>query len=155
MPSRRDAIKMTDDEMWAFLDGRHTLQTASINKDGTPHLVAMYYAVMDGRIAFWTYGKSQKVLNLQRDPRISVMVETGDAYSDLKGLTVTGTAELSNDPEVVQAVGEALYPRYFGELNDAAREGVKMSGAKRAAIFVPVKGSRILSWDHSKLGGTY
>jgi nitroimidazol reductase NimA-like FMN-containing flavoprotein (pyridoxamine 5'-phosphate oxidase superfamily) len=90
MPSRRDAIKMTDDEVWAFLDGRHTLQTASINKDGTPHLVAMYYAVMDGRIAFWTYGKSQKVLNLQRDPRISVMVETGEAYSDLKGVTVTG-----------------------------------------------------------------
>jgi hypothetical protein len=95
------------------------------------------------------------VLNLQRDPRISVMVETGEAYSDLKGLTVTATAELSHDPEVVQAVGEALYHRYFGELNDAAREGVKMSGAKRAAIFVPVKGSRILSWDHSKLGGTY
>src|SRR3954469_9506679 len=155
MASRRDAIKMTDDEMWAFLDGRHTLQTASINKDGTPHLVAMYYAVIDGRIAFWTYGKSQKVLNLQRDPRISVMVETGEAYSDLKGVTVTGAAELSDDPEVVQGVGEALYPRYFGELNDAAREGVKVSGAKRVAIFVPIDGSKLMSWDHSKLGGTY
>ena len=70
-------------------------------------------------------------------------------------MTVTGTAELSDDPDVVQGVGEALYPRYFGELNDAAREGVKVSGAKRVAIFVPIEGSKVMSWDHGKLGGTY
>ena len=152
--SRRDQIKMTDEEMWEFLGGRHVLQTASINKDGTPHLVAMYYAVVDGRIAFWTYGKSQKVLNLQRDPRISVMVEDGEAYGDLRGVSITGTAELSDDPDVVQAVGEAVYVRYFGDdLNEAAKEGVKASGRKRVAIFVPT--DKVVSWDHRKLGGTY
>jgi len=153
--SRRDQIKMTDAEMWELLDGPHVLQTASINNDGTPHLVAMYYAVMDGRIAFWTYGKSQKVLNLQRDPRLSVMVEDGDNYGELRGVSITGPAELSDDPEVVQAVGEALYPRYFGELNDMAREGVVASGRKRVAVFIRPSESRVASWDHRKLGGTY
>jgi PPOX class probable F420-dependent enzyme len=154
MASRRDAIKMTDDEMAAFLDGRHVLQVASINKDGTPHLAAMYYAVIDGRVVFWTYGKSQKVLNLQRDPRITVMVEDGESYGELRGVTISGKAELSDDPDVVQAVGEAVYVRYFGDdLNEAAKEGVKASGRKRVAIFVPF--DKVVSWDHGKLGGTY
>ena len=149
--SERGQIQMTVEEVDAFLLEPHTLQVASINPDGAPHLVAMYYAMIDGRISFWTYGRSQKVLNLQRDPRLTVMAEAGRAYSELRGVSVTGKAEISADPEVVASVGEALFPRYFGELDDRAREGVRHTARKRVAVFV--EPSRVVSWDHSKLGG--
>jgi PPOX class probable F420-dependent enzyme len=142
--SRRDQIKMTDDEVWAYLEGVHTLQVASLNADGTPHLAAMFYAVVDGQVGFWTYGKSQKIVNLRRDPRLSVMVETGQAYAELRGATITGRARIVDDGDQVIAFGEALYPRYFGELNDMAKAGV-----------VYVEPDKIVSWDHSKLGGGY
>jgi len=144
---------MSDAEVAAYLGGVHTLQVASINADGTPHLAAMFYAVIDGEVGFWTYGKSQKIVNLRRDPRISVMVETGREYSELKGVTITGRARLIDDLKEVFAFGEVLYPRYFGELNDAAREGIKITGAKR--VVVMVEPSKVVSWDHTKLGGTY
>jgi PPOX class probable F420-dependent enzyme len=151
--SRRDQIRMTDDEVAEFLAGSHTLQVASLNRDGTPHLVAMFYAVDNGRIGFWTYAKSQKILNLRRDPRITVMVETGKAYEELKGVTINGRARLVDDRDQVIAFGELMYPRYFGELNDAARAGVAMTGQKR--IVVMVEPLKTVSWDHTKLGGTY
>ena len=151
VPSSRSRIAMTDEEVADFLSGAHTLQVASINADGTPHLVAMYYAMADGRIAFWTYGKSQKVVNLRRDPRLTVMAEAGGSYGELRGVSITGTAEVADDPETVVGVGEALYPRYFGELNDLAREGVRESGRKRVAVFVDP--SRTVSWDHRKQSG--
>jgi PPOX class probable F420-dependent enzyme len=144
---------MTDAEVAEYLGGVHTLQVASINADGTPHLAAMFYAVVDGQVGFWTYGKSQKVVNLRRDPRITVMVETGKEYSELNGVTITGRARLIDDLDEVFAFGEVLYPRYFGELNDAAREGIKITGAKR--VVVMVEPSKVVSWDHTKLGGTY
>ncbi|HWW52527.1 MAG TPA: TIGR03618 family F420-dependent PPOX class oxidoreductase [Acidimicrobiales bacterium] len=151
--SRREQIRMSDDEVAAFLAGPNTLQVASINADGTPHLVAMFYAVVDGEVGFWTYGKAQKVVNLRRDPRITVMVETGKTYDELKGVTITGRARLVEDCDAVTAFGEVLYPRYFGELNDAARAGVAVTGQKRIVVMVePVK---VVSWDHTKLGGTY
>jgi PPOX class probable F420-dependent enzyme len=151
--SRSDQIRMSEAEVAEFLAGPHTLQVASINADGTPHLAAMFYAVVNGEVGFWTYGKSQKIVNLRRDPRISVMVETGKAYEELRGVTITGRARLVDDRDGVTAFGELLYPRYFGELNDAARAGVAITGQKRVVVFVePVK---VVSWDHSKLAGTY
>ena len=151
--SRRDQIRMTDDEIREYLAGAHTLQVASINADGTPHLAAMFYAVVNGEVGFWTYGKSQKIVNLRRDPRLTVMVETGKAYAELRGVTITGRARLVDDRDEVTAFGELLYPRYFGELNDAARAGVAITGQKRVVVFVePVK---VVSWDHTKLGGAY
>jgi PPOX class probable F420-dependent enzyme len=144
---------MSDAEVQDYLAGVHTLQVASINADGTPHLAAMFYAVVDGQVGFWTYGKSQKIVNLRRDPRISVMVETGKEYSELRGVTITGTARLVEERDQVFAFGELLYPRYFGELNDAAREGIKFTGAKR--VVVMVEPSKVVSWDHTKLGGAY
>jgi PPOX class probable F420-dependent enzyme len=151
--SRRDQIRMTDAEVQDYLNGIHTLQVASINADGTPHLAAMFYAMDNGQVAFWTYGKSQKVVNLRRDPRLSVMVETGMEYSQLRGVTITGRARLVENLDEVFAFGELLYPRYFGELNDAAREGIKYTGAKR--VVVMVEPSKVVSWDHTKLGGAY
>ena len=153
MPGRRDAIKMTDDEMRAFLEAGRDLQVASINADGTPHLVTMWYVVRDGEIAFWTYAKSQKVVNLRRDPRLTVLVATGDVYEQLRGVSISGRAELVEDPDDVLRYGEAVYERYWGELNDTAREGVRAMGTKRVVIVV--KPEKVTSWDHSKLAGAY
>jgi len=151
--SRRDAIKMTDDEIRAFLESGRDLQVASINADGTPHLVTMWYGMQDGEIAFWTYAKSQKVLNLRRDPRLSVLVATGDRYEQLKGVSIVGRAEIVDDPDEVLRYGEAVYERYWGPLNDTVRDGVRAMGAKR--VVIRVKPEKTLSWDHSKLGGAY
>jgi PPOX class probable F420-dependent enzyme len=152
--SRRDQIKMTDEERRDFLAAGRDLQVASINADGTPHLVTMWY-VMDGdRPAFWTYRKSQKIVNLRRDPRLTVLVATGDRYDELKGVSITGTAELVEAPDEVIRYGEQVYERYWGPItDDVVREGVRQMGAKRAVVIV--KPERIASWDHSKLGGAY
>ena len=144
---------MSDDEISAFLEAGRDLQVASINADGTPHLVTMWYAMQDGEIAFWTYGKSQKILNLRRDPRLSVLVATGEVYEQLKGVSIQGQAQIVDDPDDVLRYGEAVYERYWGPLNDTVREGVRAMGAKRVVIVV--KPDKILSWDHSKLGGAY
>jgi hypothetical protein len=113
----------------------------------------MWYAMQDGEIAFWTYGKSQKIINLRRDPRLTVLVATGEVYEQLKGVSIQGQAEIVDDPDDVLRYGEAVYERYWGPLNDTVREGVRAMGAKRVVIVV--KPDKILSWDHSKLGGSY
>jgi PPOX class probable F420-dependent enzyme len=113
----------------------------------------MWYGMHDGEIAFWTYGKSQKVVNLRRDPRLSVLVATGDRYETLKGVSISGRAEIVDDPEEVLRYGEAVYERYWGPINDAARDGVRAMGAKRVVIVV--KPEKTLSWDHGRLGGAY
>jgi PPOX class probable F420-dependent enzyme len=145
---------MTEAEIDEFLAPPRNLQVATINQDGTPHLVTMYYAVIDGKVVFWTYRKSQKVFNLHRDPRLTVLVEDGKEYGELRGVQITGRATLSEDHDAVMAVGERLFVRYFGDdLNDAARAGVEASAAKRVSI--TVEPDHIVSWDHTKLGGGY
>jgi PPOX class probable F420-dependent enzyme len=152
--SRRDQILMTPDEMHAFLDEGRDLQVASINADGTPHLVTMWY-LRDGEdLLFWTYAKSQKVVNVRRDPRATVLVATGEKYEELKGVSINGSTSVIDDLDEVLAFGERVYEKYWGPIdNDLVREGVRMMGAKRVVIRVtPVKTT---SWDHSKLGGNY
>jgi PPOX class probable F420-dependent enzyme len=151
--SRRAEITMSEGEIDEFLAPARNLQVATVNRDGTPHLVTMYYAVIDGKVAFWTYRKSQKVLNLRRDPRITVLVEDGTIYGELRGVQIAGRATLSDDPKVVMDVGERIFARYFGELDDAARAGVEASGAKRTAI--TIEPDHVVSWDHRKLGGNF
>jgi PPOX class probable F420-dependent enzyme len=154
MPSRRDQIMMTPEEIRGFLDEQRTLQVASINSDGTPHLVAMWYARYDGEIAFWTYAKSQKVMNLRRDPRLTVMVESGDKYEELKGVTIYGQGRIVSDLEEVFAFGDNVYERYWGPIdNDLVREAVHTMGRKRVVIVVEPE--KTVSWDHAKLGGMY
>lgn len=145
---------MTPDEMAAFLDVGRDLQVASINGDGTPHLVTMWYVRDGDDLCFWTYAKSQKVLNVRRDPRVTVLVATGDVYEELRGVSVNGTATVIDDLDAVLAFGEQVYEKYWGPIdNDLVREGVRTMGAKRVVIRVsPVK---ITSWDHSKLAGVY
>ena len=152
--SRRDQILMTPDEMRTFLDEGRDLQVASINADGTPHLVTMWY-LRDGEdLLFWTYAKSQKVVNVRRDPRATVLVATGEKYEELKGVSITGSTTVVDDLDEVLAFGEQVYEKYWGPIdNDLVREGVRTMGAKRVVIRVtPVKTT---SWDHSKLAGVY
>ena len=145
---------MTPDEMATFLDAGRDLQVASINADGTPHLVTMWYVRDGDELCFWTYAKSQKVVNVRRDPRVTVLVATGDVYEELRGVSVNGTATVVDDLDAVLAFGEQVYEKYWGPIdNDLVREGVRTMGAKRVVIRVaPVK---ITSWDHSKLAGVY
>lgn len=140
---------MTDEEVWRFLDEPHTLQVATINPDGAPHLVAMFYTVSDGRIAFWTYGRSQKVRNLERDPRATVLVESGRSYDELKGVQISGPATISDDADLLREVGESVYRRYYGEVDDTVRLGIDHAARKRVVVLVEPR--RIVSWDHAKL----
>src|SRR5689334_3004870 len=102
MPSRRDLIKMTSAEADAFLTGRHSMSVATVGAEGRIHLVAMWYGFLDGAPAFWTYGRSQKIVNLRRDPRLTCLVETGETYDTLKGVELVGRGEVIDDPTVVQ-----------------------------------------------------
>jgi len=149
MAGPRERIRMTDAEVAEFLDTERTLQVASIGPDGAPHLVAMWFSVIDGRIVMWTYAKSQKAANLRRDPRLTCLVEAGERYGDLRGVSITGTVEIVDDPARVLEVGEALHRRYQGEISHASRPGLEAESRKRIAVFVdPV---RTTSWDHRKL----
>ena len=145
---------MTTPEMHEFLDAGRDLQVASINADGTPHLVTMWYLREGDDLLFWTYGKSQKVVNVRRDPRVTVLVATGDVYEELRGVSINGTATVVDDLDEVLEFGLNVYEKYWGTIDDdLVREGVKVMGAKRVVIRVsPVKTT---SWDHSKLAGVY
>jgi PPOX class probable F420-dependent enzyme len=151
--SRRGLIKMTDAEVEDFLSGRHTMNVASFNHDATIHLVAMWYAMLDGDPVFWTFGKSQKIRNLQRDPRITLLVETGEQYAELMGVEMVGRGEVITDHDAIMAIGEAVYVRYFGEIDDDVRPFVHATGAKRFGVRVAV--DKVVSWDHRKLEGGY
>lgn len=151
--SRRDQIRMSDAEIETFLSGRHTMNVASMNHDGTIHLVAMWYAVLDGDPVFWTFGKSQKIKNLQRDPRITLLVESGEEYGELIGVELVGQATVLTDHDAIMEIGEAVYARYFGEVTDEVRPFVELTGAKRFGVRVKV--DRVVSWDHKKLDGAY
>jgi PPOX class probable F420-dependent enzyme len=152
--SRRDQIRMTEAETQAFLETGRDLQVGSINADGTPHLVTMWYEIEDGEICFWTYAKSQKVVNLRRDPRLSVLVATGEAYEELRGVSIVGHAEIVDTlPEVI-AFGMHLFPKYWGPVDDdLVRAGVEAQAAKR--VLIRVKPDKTVTWDHAKLAGIY
>jgi PPOX class probable F420-dependent enzyme len=151
--SRRDLIRMTADEVDAYLAGRRVMNVATIGPDGQPHLVAMWYGFVDGLPAFWTYGRSQKVKNIERDPRITCLVESGDTYDELRGVELVGRAEVRADHDTVMALGRDVYERYTGPWSDDIAPLIERMGAKRVAVVIHVE--RVVSWDHTKLGGTY
>ena len=151
--SRRDQIRMSDEEIRSFLQEQRTLQVATIDHDGWPHLIAMWYGLINDQIVFWTYAKSQKAINLRRDDRLTCLVETGVRYDELRGVQIKGRAIIKDDRETVQRIGEAIFERNTGPLNENTRLLVAAQAAKRVLVFVePVE---IVSWDHRKLGGGY
>lgn len=154
MPSRRDLVRMSDEEVDAFLHLRQTMNIATFGPDGNIHLVAMWYGFIDDKPAFETFTKSQKVLNLKRDPRITVLVEDGDEYDKLRGVEIVGTAEVTEDPDVVMPVARSVVDRYFGVENPDDLDAVAAGLAhKRSAVIIHA--DKVVSWDHNKLGGTY
>ncbi len=154
MPSRRASIALTPEEREQFLADSWTLQVASIGPKGFPHLVAMWYVVMDGHIVFTTFRKSQKVLNLKRNAKLSVMLESGKGYSELKGLVIEGEAEIVDDPAYTAKVMAHVGRKYNGiPIPTETAESALAVASKR--VVVRVKGVDEYSWDHAKLGGRY
>ena len=155
MAKRRDLIRMTPEEIHAYLHGRRVMNIATHNHDGTIHLVAMWYGfTTDGRPAFETFSKSQKVQNLRRDPRITALVESGDQYEELMGVELVGTAEVTEDPDILLPIARNVVERYIENTKPEDIDAVAaMMAHNRSAIVI--NADRIVSWDHNKLGGGY
>jgi PPOX class probable F420-dependent enzyme len=155
--SRRAQITMSDDEVAAFIAERRTVVLATLKADGRPHLVPMWF-IHDGPvIEVWSFGKSQKTVNLRRDPRATLLLETGHEYDELRGVSLECQVELLEDPDEAVRIGLELQHRYGGaapsELSQADREAFRPFAAKRVGLrFTP---TRVISWDHRKLGGVY
>jgi nitroimidazol reductase NimA-like FMN-containing flavoprotein (pyridoxamine 5'-phosphate oxidase superfamily) len=149
--SERARIQMTADEVAQLLADGKKVQVATVNPDGTPHLVTLFYGLVDGKIAFFTYRRSQKARNLGRDHRLTCLVETGDDYGELRGVLIYGTARLIEDYAAVVDVGTRVMTRTMGVPGDAVAGYVGHTARKRVAYIVePV---RVVSWDHRKLAG--
>jgi PPOX class probable F420-dependent enzyme len=151
---------MTEAELQGFLDEQEVIVVATDGHDGRPHLTALWYVMRDGDPWIFTYASSQKVRNLQRTPQATLLLETGVEYAELRGASLYVDATIHDDPDTVGDVAEELFTRYAARgqdggpgLDDSTREAVRSRVGKRVAIhFRP---TRVISWDHSKLGGTY
>jgi PPOX class probable F420-dependent enzyme len=147
---QRDIIKMSDDEVAAFLDEGRTMSFATMNHDDTIHVVAMWYGFLEGAVAFETKAKSQKVLNLRRNPTITCMVEDGDRYEELRGVELVGKAEIVEAPDRIFELGISVFERYQGPYSEEMKPFVEIMLNKRVVVKVEV--DRVVSWDHRKLG---
>ncbi|MFT4128399.1 MAG: PPOX class F420-dependent oxidoreductase [Gordonia sp. (in: high G+C Gram-positive bacteria)] len=148
--NQRSRIVMTDDEIADFIRRSRTATLATTGPDGSIHLVAMWYGLVDGEIWFETKTKSQKAVNLRRNPRCSVLIEDGATYDSLRGVAIEGVAEISDDPEVCLRVGISVWERYTGPYTEECRPLVEQMMNKRVAV--RMVGARTRSWDHRKLG---
>ena len=157
--ARKD-ITMSDAEVLDFLTSGHTLQVSTVGADGFPHVAPMWYLVEDGKVAFRSFTKSQKIVNLKRNPRLTVLVESGESYSELRGVMIKGEANLIDDHEFVLGMYGKLAAKY--EMIGGARieltpeeleEAFGRFADKNTAVIVEPQ--RIISWDHTKLGGAY
>ncbi|HEX2467187.1 MAG TPA: TIGR03618 family F420-dependent PPOX class oxidoreductase [Solirubrobacterales bacterium] len=156
MPSRRDEIKLTDDERSELLESERVVVVSSLGPRGWPHSMPMWYVVRDGEIWVWTYAKSQKVRNLERDPRATLLVETGYEYTELRGVQIEAVAELIRDTERVLEFAKELTIRYsegISSVEGDAAAALQAQAPKRVAIRFEAK--RTAAWDHRKLGRTY
>ncbi len=154
--SRRDQITLGEAELADLLAGERVAIVSSLGPRGWPHSMPLWFVARQGEVWIWTYAKSQKVRNLERDPRATVLVETGHEYGELRGAMIEAEAVLHRDPETVLGFAEELTLRYADGLDSIegdARAGLEAQAPKRVAIqFKPL---RTASWDHRKLGGSY
>jgi len=151
---RRD-VSMSPEEISSFLAAPRTAILASVFKDGSPHAAGMWFVADDAEIRMWTYAKSQKAVNLKRDPRCAFLVEEGVAYSELRGVLVTGSVSLVTTVANIVAIGRELYERYtLPATGVAAQEGpiveIERQANKRIGLRLPLED--VASWDHSRLG---
>ena len=161
--SRRDQIVMSDAEAASFLEESRTVTCATIARDGRPHLMPLWYVVRNTQPASpagtreqlwsWTYAKSQKAKNLERDSRATLGIEDGVGYEELRGVMFECDVRVERDPAAVEGFGLELFERYAADLTPEIREMVAAQAQKRVGLtFVPY---REVTWDHRKLGGTY
>lgn len=163
--ARRAAIRMTADELVRYVADRTVVTVATMGPHGRPHLSALWYVPQDTdpaatppvpplRLASWTYARSQKAVNLGRDPRATLLIESGDSYDQLRGVSLECDIELVTDTEAVADIGLALAHRYTpGAEVELLRSVVAEQAPKRVGLICTP--TRIASWDHTKLGGTY
>jgi PPOX class probable F420-dependent enzyme len=154
MASRRNEIEMTEEEIRAFLAERPVMQCATVGPRGLPHMVPLWFVTEGLDLIGWTYAKSQKARNLERDPRATIGLEDGVRYHELRGVMFECDVRLERDPARVEEYGLRLFDRYAeGGLTPEIRAMVAKQAQKRVGLrFVP---TRVVSWDHRKLGGTY
>ena len=151
---RRNEIALTPEERQAYLRDSHTIILSTLDRQGYPHSVAMWYVVdPDGTVLMTTFAKSQKALNLRRDPRCSLLVESGRKYEDLKGILVRGRATLEADTERVLDLLERVHEKYNRGPAAGLRDAMRHQASKR--VLIRVRPERVSSWDHRKLGGAY
>jgi PPOX class probable F420-dependent enzyme len=154
--SRRAEIQLSEDEQRELLESERVVIVSSLGRNGWPHSMPMWYLVRDGEMWVWTYAKSQKVRNLERDPRATLLVETGHEYTELRGVMIEAEAEIHRDLETVSEFGKQLTVRYsegISSVEGDAAAALEAQAAKRVAIdFHP---RRVATWDHRRLGGRY
>jgi PPOX class probable F420-dependent enzyme len=151
MASRRDQIHMTDDELRAFIAEQKVVTVATMGPSGRPHLMPLWYVVDGDELRGWTYAKSQKAKNIERDPHATLQIEDGVDYAELRGVMFEADVEVERDPDKVADYGMALFDRYAPGAD--VRDMVHQQAQKRIGLrFVP---TRTVTWDHRKLGGTY
>jgi PPOX class probable F420-dependent enzyme len=153
--SRRGQIQLSPEEVTAFLEEQRVVVCATNGPGGWPHLMPLWYLVRGHELWAWTYAKSQKVRNLERDPRATLQVEDGDSYDQLRGVMIETQTEIHRDHNLVARLGAELLARYGGgdTVTPELDAAVAAQAAKRVALqFVP---RRTASWDHRKLGGGY
>ncbi|HEV8679014.1 MAG TPA: pyridoxamine 5'-phosphate oxidase family protein [Stellaceae bacterium] len=147
--AERPDIRLTPNEQATFLREHRKCALATLDKDGFPHVIAMNFREHDGAYYMTSYGRAQKVVNARRNPKVAIMVESGGAYAELKGVMVRGECEIIDDPD---AVAEVM--RWLGEGRTSARPtGAVRSAPKR--VVMKITPQKTFTWDHSKLGGRY
>ena len=154
--SRRREIQLTDAEQRELLESERIVVVASQGTRGWPHLMPLWYVPRDGEVWIYTYAKSQKVRNLERDPKATLLIETGHEYAELRGVMIEAEAEIERDHDVVFDVAKELTLRYADGLDSVegdAAEALRAQARKRVAIRFAAK--RTATWDHRKLGGSY
>ena len=155
--SRRKQIEMTEQEVREFLDASKTIIINSIGRDGVPHPMPMWFGMDDdGAVVMTTFAKSQKILNLERDPRVSLLAEAGEQYAELRGVVLYGKAELLRDQDAILGILEKVAQRSGGAGDapaEAIREGLRGTAAKRVGLRIAPE--KVVSWDHRKLAGVY
>ena len=156
MPSRRDQIKLSDEEQRELIERERIAVVSSLGPRGWPHVMPLWYVPRDGEIWIWTYAKSQKVKNLERDPRATLLIETGVEYRELRGVQIEAEAEIVRDLDQIVEYGKEMTVRYSEGIESVegdAAAGLRAQAPKRVAIRFHAR--RVASWDHRKLGGTY
>jgi PPOX class probable F420-dependent enzyme len=154
MSSSREQVKLSEEEVLGLLAENLKVQVAANGPGGFPHLTTLFYVVRDGKIAFWTYGRSQKIRNLERDPRVTALVEDGVDYFELRGVSIEGRAEIVRDYDQIYDIGSAVATRMlnaesFESLGDFGRETVEKQATKRVGVIIHPE--KVASWDHRKM----